>query len=773
MLLYLLFLTFITQYNFVLERKGNKKIPNYEIYNNINVNFLYAYLQNIENIIIFAARYMKMERMKTILNTKYILVLGTLLFAIQNMSWSQNQGKMSAYVRKAVAEYQSCQKAKDTRLKAKKVHVPEMTALVKTSDVQLLKQNGCKIYANWDDIYIASIPLDNISSLCSHPSIHRIEAGKSCSITNDNSAEIVRAKDVWNSPAPLSATGKGVIVGVMDIGFDFTHPNWYSTDTQEYRIKQVWDMLDYSEEGEPVVGKSSQGADTIYVGRQYIGEDAILNKRHSADGLTQSHGTHTMGTATGSGYEGNGTISPYIGMAPDVEMCVVANYTTNNKDVVPEDDQYKYTMATDLLGFKYIFDYAESVGKPCVINLSEGEHLNLNDDILYHEVINKMVGAGRIICASAGNDGGYGTYIHKAKGESKKGAFLFSNSSDAAYVMRSKKPVKMQVSFYQDEQKIKTWEYDTKILSAFPDSVMEDTIQIGDSRFPVSLCVYPDCYDNTLYATEFQITDTNNDMGVFGMNTAMSLTVLGVDNDIEVFSAGGIFYNNALDNSLRDFELSHSVLFPGCAERVIGVGATAHITEVPLHYGGVSGDNFGTDGIRATFSGVGPTIDNRIKPDVMAPGVNIVSSINSYKKDLHLEEKYGSRWFEYEGRKHYWALSKGTSMSCPIVTGVIALWLQVCPTLTPEQIKDVFAHTCTHFDLSLSYPNNYYGWGEIDALAGIQYINSVYTGIEDIINDSNDKTIYDINGMKINDIKRRGFYIVSDGKSRKKVLVTK
>ena len=706
--------------------------------------------------------------MKTILNIKYILVFGILFFVIQNVSWSQNQDKMSSYVRKAVAEYQYCQKAKDTRLKAKKAHVPELTALVKTSDIQLLKKNGCKIYANWDDIYIASIPLENISKLSSYPSIQRIEAGRSCSITNDNSTTIVRAKDVWNSLAPLSATGKGVIIGVMDIGFDFTHPNWYSTDMQEYRIKQVWDMLDYSGEGEPVVG-----ADTIYVGRQYIGTEAILSKRHSADGQTQYHGTHTLGTATGSGCEGNGTLSPYTGMAPDAEICVVANHVSNNEDIIPEEDLYKYTTATDLLGFKYIFDYAESVGKPCVINLSEGGYADLHEDKLYNEILNKMVGSGRIICASAGNDGSWGTYIHKAKGESRKGAFLFCTSNDAAYVMRSTKPVKLQLSFYQNEQKMMTWDYDTKTLSAFPDSVMEDTIQIGDLRFPVSLCVYPDCYDNTLYATEFQITDINNDVGIFGINAATSLAVLDVDNDIEVFSAGGFFSNYIHDNSLCDFESSHSVFFPGCAERVIGVGATAHVTDVPLHYGGVTGDNYGTDGVRAAFSGVGPTIDNRIKPDVMAPGVNIVSSTNSYKQDLHLEEKYGSRVFEYEGRKHYWALAKGTSMSCPIVSGVIALWLEICPTLTPEQIKDVFAHTCTHYDEALSYPNNYYGWGEIDALAGIEYINSVYTGIEErslFKGDSEGRIIYDINGMKINDIKHHGIYIISDGKSTKKIV---
>ena len=144
--------------------------------------------------------------------------------------------------------------------------------------------------------------------------------------------------------------------------------------------------------------------------------------------------------------------------------------------------------------------------------------------------------------------------------------------------------------------------------------------------------------------------------------------------------------------------------------------------------------------------------------------------MNSYKQDLHLEDKYGSRVFEYEGRKHYWALAKGTSMSCPMVSGVIALWLQVCPTLTPEQIKDVFAHTCTHYDESLDYPNNDYGWGEIDALAGIEYISRVYTGIEENVTNKSKKTIYDINGMKINDIKHHGIYIISDGKTTRKYV---
>ena len=70
----------------------------------------------------------------------------------------------------------------------------------------------------------------------------------------------------------------------------------------------------------------------------------------------------------------------------------------------------------------------------------------------------------------------------------------------------------------------------------------------------------------------------------------------------------------------------------------------------------------------------------------------------------------------------------------------------------------------------MSYPNNYYGWGEIDALAGIEYINHVYTGIEEHIINDKSRTIYDINGMKVNDIKHRGIYIVSDGKTIRKYV---
>ena len=72
-------------------------------------------------------------------------------------------------------------------------------------------------------------------------------------------------------------------------------------------------------------------------------------------------------------------------------------------------------------------------------------------------------------------------------------------------------------------------------------------------------------------------------------------------------------------------------------------------------------------------------------------------------------------------------------MSAPVVTGSIALWLQADPTLTPADCLEIFAKTCTHYDTSLTYPNNFYGYGQIDVAAGLrEVLRRKATGIDDI-----------------------------------------
>ena len=95
---------------------------------------------------------------------------------------------------------------------------------------------------------------------------------------------------------------------------------------------------------------------TLYVGADYTSEEALLQYAHSRDGLIQTHGTHTLGSAAGSGYN-----SPYRGVAPGSDICLVSNAVSEDIIFIDSVDYEKYTYATDALGFKYMFDYADGV----------------------------------------------------------------------------------------------------------------------------------------------------------------------------------------------------------------------------------------------------------------------------------------------------------------------------------------------------------------------------------------------------------------------------
>jgi len=694
------------------------------------------------------------------------------LFLLATLHSQAQVSKLSPFVRRAIAqEQQSVKKAKQI---GQQHSSPSIMTFVKSTDMNILKNEDCRIYAQWDDIYIASIPLDKVHSLAKQKEIIRIEAGKPCDIQLDTTSVILRSRELWSKPyqGVEGITGKGIVVGVMDIGFDLTHPTFLSQDGSRLRVQQLWDMLDFSEGGEAVMNKEK---DTVYVGRQYIGEAALLALQHTADGLHNTHGTHTSAIAAGSGWNGS-RITPYIGMAPDADLCLVSNFTGNNKDIVPEENYMLYTTATDMLGFKYIFDYAESVGKPCVINFSEGAHEDLYESGLYNEVLNKMLGPGRILCVAAGNEGYKLSYLHKPIGKEQAGSFLSSYSENALYVMRSNEPVKFKLTFYDrfSDEKME-WTYDAEGLRDYPDSVMIDTLSFKETRFSVLLNTYPSCFDESLFATDFLITNNNGETINDNSEIIISLTLLGEDNDIEAFNASGFFANNSKDSSLGDAEYGHNILFPGTADEVITVGATSYVDRHINYYGKEKISKMTTDGSRVTYSSTGPTLSGNIKPDVMAPGHCIISAYSSFYLENHpgaSDIDWDVEHFDYNGRTYPWNSNSGTSMSCPAVAGIIAQWLQVCPTLTPSQIKDVFANTCTHHDESLDYPNIEFGYGEIDAQAGVEYIKSKYTGIVDIKNTQLSGTkYYTIDGIEIPSIEgRHGLFIIKDEKGSRVIL---
>ena len=617
--------------------------------------------------------------------------------------------KMSPFVREAMASAlatkQLTRSQNDDRF---------LTAFVRIDGnaAEVLRQYGCKELARVGDISIAAIPLSKLGALSCGRQVKRIETGRRCSIQMDTTRLVVNAEKVYTGEGlSQSYTGRGVVVGVQDIGFDLTHPNFYSADMSQYRIKALWDQL----------SRDTIGS-TLYVGRDYVGREALLELKHPIDGETQTHGTHTAGIAAGSGAEGNGDVSPYRGMACDADLVLVDN-AADNASLIDPKDYYKFTYATDALGFKYIFDYAERMHQPCVINFSEGSSQDFHGyDQLYYELLAKLIGPGRIIVSSAGNDGARNSYIHKNIGKERAGAFIMGNEKRFSCTAKSKQAFTFRVSVYDNVASPQIVDISTVNVCNAQDSLLTDSLLVGGKKYIWRVLAYPNSYDTSETAYDFQISSPSK----LGDSPQVSLQVMGRDADIELYRMSGYMFPHSLDPVLDAGDCRYTIFSPSSSPDVICVGSTSYRTQFVNYLGEKKVYDSGQKGIRSSFSAMGPTLDGRIKPDVMAPGQNIISSYSTFfinnPKNVNASVKSDVRHFEYNGRTYAWNANAGTSMSAPVVTGAIALWLQADPTLTPADCLEIFAKTCSHYDTSLSYPNNLYGYGQIDVAAGLREV---------------------------------------------------
>lgn len=212
----------------------------------------------------------------------------------------------------------------------------------------------------------------------------------------------------------------------------------------------------------------------------------------------------------------------------------------------------------------------------------------------------------------------------------------------------------------------------------------------------------------------------------------------------------------------------YSMTWPAQMNEVVTVGNIAHrlkIVTMANKYASQGGVATPTDltpyestkgeGYLAKSSSVGPTLNGQIKPDVCAPGVNVVSAYNNFVNET-TDMQYAA-WligildteYEQEYGGYFVTLAQtGTSMSAPAVTGTIALWMQADPTLTTAKIKEVIAASSRQPDSELQYPNNQYGYGEVDAYRGLCYILGI-DKIEGITAAQPQQAAFRLNGRKL------------------------
>lgn len=133
----------------------------------------------------------------------------------------------------------------------------------------------------------------------------------------------------------------------------------------------------------------------------------------------------------------------------------------------------------------------------------------------------------------------------------------------------------------------------------------------------------------------------------------------------------------------------HSIGAPGNSRKIITVGASD-----------VMQTGTGRD-----YSGRGPTENCIKKPDIVAPGSNIVSCQPVFTPTAAL---YGNSYYNLPADKLYQSRS-GTSMSTPVVSGCIALLLQQRPYLSNREVKYQLKKTA----VDLGYSHSRQGWGMI------------------------------------------------------------
>ncbi len=613
------------------------------------------------------------------------------------------QEKLSMEIKRMVAEQQalSHEGAVDgLRRSAKDATVSVFVKFRNGAAERLLSQYGCQTLTQIGDIYIANVPLGGLCGLADEPDVVRIETHTGGHQHNDVSPRWTKTTDVNTGKGlPNAFTGKGVLVGIVDGGLDVSHPSFFSTDGTTYRVKGLVD--DFHEANE-TIGKMTT------LGREYTTEQDILAKARTGD-TEQTHGTHCLSIAAGSGY---GT--DYRGVAYDADLFAISSRVAMSDVSSP----------TEVARMKRIFDYADEHKQPCVISYSIGFDFIPDDAELYREALQGVQGPGKVIVVSAGNSNSYPTYVEKPKGTATAGARLMPNvgSNKGKVYILSEEPFKLKMIMTKvavEKGAVNVTKSDSIVFDS--ESLPADTVVLGGQHAILERI-------GSIYTlvTRFVFKEAG------GNGRAPMLCIEGADANVRMYTSCMCNFENFTTETLNEGRFqnaqhSSNIVLPAAFDEVLTVGALTCRTQ----YVDISGNSYimgekYVEGLIAPFSSVGPTLDGRIKPDVVAPGVNIIAAGNSYNASIDNVVKST----EFRNRAYPWIALSGTSMAAPHVAGIVALWLQADPTLTPEKVKEVIRATSRQQVEGMESPNNIYGYGLINAYAGVCKVLGIDTAIK-------------------------------------------
>ncbi|MGL6107124.1 bile acid germinant receptor pseudoprotease CspC [Romboutsia sp.] len=216
-------------------------------------------------------------------------------------------------------------------------------------------------------------------------------------LENGESAIIASGTDYIYKNPYTNISGKGVIVAIMDSGIDYLHPDFIDENNKS-RIKSLWDQEN----------NKFTPPDGFIFGSEFKNED--LNKAIKENDSTLSVDKVGTGTLAAGIVGGNGRVNPlYRGVATECELVVVklrAYEGTYKKGKI------NYTMSDFLAAIKYVTDISQKEKKPIIINLTVGAMSSAISSANIFEVFNVLRSAGVIMVSGVGNEGNTDVHYH-------------------------------------------------------------------------------------------------------------------------------------------------------------------------------------------------------------------------------------------------------------------------------------------------------------------------------------------------------------------------
>ncbi|MBR5062360.1 MAG: S8 family serine peptidase [Prevotella sp.] len=614
---------------------------------------------------------------------------------------------------------------------------------------------GVKVTATFDKLAIANIPLNALEQVAALKNVTKVSVATMFKKETYYGREATNVDDVLNYTADAQAAGllqaydgTGVVIGIIDTGIQFDH-QMFKDDNGNTRIKKA---IVYDASSEQLVEYNTQSA-----------IEALTYDTNST-----YHGSHTSSIAGGSnfsftGYYYDNSTSNYVngnrvygGMAPnaDLVLCGLAGELSD---------------ANIASCIQKISQYADQVGKPCVISISLGSQAGPHDGTGYLTDICQqyMSGPGKVIVKAAGNDGDEQIYLYKSATKASPAQSLldvtyYDGYTSGNYTLNNyflygqalsyaRTPgVELAAKFYvvdistntvvwvSDEMTSDT-QWSVNSGETDPDATYNaDLAQYFSSASDGGgyLCAFFDTdpksgknyiYTNVYYLAAKSYTQSGSTRtGKYKIGISYYPKNNGVTCDIDSWGLNYTYFGNGsatYNGTTYTFDAGNSLCSisdDGTNPYVIPIGSYCSMKSWAASNGsgytitnGDLSDIAPSSGYQAP--GYGP-LGTKL-PWITAPGQMIVAAYNRGWVANNSSSTY--LLYQYDSTNPI-GVASGTSMASPCAGGIVALWLQVDPTLTIEDVKTLMQETAIQDSYVTGTNANQFGNGKIDALAGIE-----------------------------------------------------